>query len=102
MVDIELKYRRFQDFGTFIGSAIMFTMVGCLVKYGSEGRWMVLLATRIGFYFVLAYILYGLLLCIRRESPLPWLNQRTKKELSIATSIGLITIMTGLILFELV
>lgn len=102
MIDLETRYRRFEDFGLVFGFVVVATMIGCALRYASGDIQTYRIPLRVAFYLSLACNLIGLRTCVRHESPVASQQQRTRKELTMSVVVILIATAIGGLCFELI
>lgn len=96
MINLEKEYRRFQDFGLIIGSAVVVALIACVAKIAVGHSPSLFQVLRIVFYATLAWNIASLRHCYSVESPVAGLPGRSRSELIAAsTIIVLVTIVAG-------
>jgi hypothetical protein len=95
-MDIERRYRRFQDFGLVGGLSIAITELGLVLESAFKDSHYITTIRIVSILFIVGILSIGIKFATETASPLPWQPNRSRKERVIA-----IVIVSGIVIVEI-
>ena len=101
LTNLEIRYRRFQDFGLIVGMVVVITVVGSAARYSIGDIGLLMIPVRTVFYAALIWNLAGLRFCLKDEARIPGFETRAGAESALGSVISIAVTVLGGLCFEL-